>query len=506
MVLFSSHFILLLFLFFVSNLSAQEDVVAHSGPILSAAEVFMLESAGFSQEQIDAGGQKLLVALNEESLDDERDDDADSEEEDDDEDDDDELIIPPIESDGNFSTQSREMLTLQGLTPAQITQYEEMLRAQQDQMQNVEPPKLGPDGNLSESDKEFLRSQGYQDSDIIQYEIQLQMLKVQPVLGDNDSISLSVREALLFQGYSEADIIKIEKTLQKAQGFKPVGSVPLDSARTFTFDYELNPYFTFLGFGKLFTDPTVLEAGEEEGVYGYLGKNFIFPKFVTLQLSVNPFPNIGVYVKKSHTDKDGYDNSWYGPLITSVTAGFPDAGALSLFLGNRVFSGVRETGAITGQGFGGALINYGPLHIVNSKYVRDDWLELESKMKGADLSEMKQISFSFRLGGKIHSHNEINNTLFVSLKRDRTDKDNSDFFSFKNSDQEVRLDVLMDDFLKATQFTFVFGKKIPIFDGEYVLSLSLGALQIRTAGYEGSLRQEVEGTGWTFVFRPNVLF
>ncbi len=491
-----NSWILLALIFFLIGISFGQS--AEKAP-LSEADQFMLKSAGYTDEQIAENGQQLLFQVLSAG--------DDEDEDEDDEDDDDELMIPPLEEDGTFSVQSKELLKAQGLTPEQIIQYEQQLQQQLAQQQaQEEPPQLGPDGNLSVEDKEKLAQQGYAEADILNYEKQLQMMAVQPVLGENDSIPPAVIEALLFQGYTKEDIAKVEKSLQKAAGFQPVGSVPLNKDRTLTFDYELNPYFSFAGFGKMFTAPVVLDAGEEEGVYGYLFNNFFFPKFVTLQFSANPFPNIGATIKQNHTGKKGYDNSWYGPIVTAVTAGFPDAGAISLFLGNRVFSGIKETGAITGQGFGGLLVNYGPIHIVNSIYVMDHWLELETKLKGADLSEKKQISFSFRVGGKVHSHDEINNTIFVSFKRDRTDKDNSDILSLKNSDQEFRIDVLAENALKPTQLTFVFGKKMPIFDGDYIFSLSLGVLKVFTTGYEGSLKEEVQGTGWTFVFRPNVLF
>lgn len=283
----------------------------------------------------------------------------------------------------------------------------------------------------------------------------------------------------------------------------------LDSTHTTSLDITLDPYYTAVGIGYPLgsQDPVVLDYTEEEGIVGHLLKRIHQPKSGLIETSVNPLPVGGAFMK-SHA------NSWYEQaelsegfnLVEAVTLGFPDPGALSVFFGNRVYLGDYETGEIKGIGYGGALINMGMHHILRNTMYEDFWAEGEVKVKASTLAKSRDFSTSFRIGTKLHSHPLINHSFFLSIKWDQTDKVYTGWSLTKNANIEFRVDANAHNFY-FTRYLALYGKKIPLSEGKYVLSLSLGALRIDPQGYRSWMRNQLEkDQGISLLIQPNLSF
>ena len=286
-----------------------------------------------------------------------------------------------------------------------------------------------------------------------------------------------------------------------------------DENKTKSFDVGVDAYYTSAGLGLPIgeQEATVLDVTLEQGVYGYLAKNFYKPSTMRLELSVNPLPLTGAYLK-------GRQNKIYNQagvsdelnLVEAATVGFPDPGAVSLFFGNKVYMGDYETGDIKGIGYGGALLNVGNYHILKNNMYEDYWAEGEFKLKGSAIQETKDFSWSFRLGGKLHSHELINNSLFLSIKRDQTDRDYTGWSLTTNAFLEVRFDANLHNFLtdfQMTRYVALYGKKVPFAEGKYVFSFALGVLRQDPTGYKGWLSSQVkDDSGISFLIQPNLAF
>ncbi len=290
-------------------------------------------------------------------------------------------------------------------------------------------------------------------------------------------------------------------------------------------DICLDAYLTYAGFNTSLINekPVILDVDAEQGTYSYMLKNFHKPRSLRLEVSTNPMPLLGAYLYYEQPQ-------WYANegevaiqtgIIRGVSAGFPDPGAISFFLGNKAFLGDYNTGKILGVFYGGFLLNYGNYHILNNNLYPDHWFEGEMKLKGEALGDKSNFSTSYRMGGKLHLHDDIKNTLFISIKRDRTDKDYTGWSPAKNSNIEFRVDLAPGDFIsnfkdiRFAKFTAVAGKKVPYAKGKYIFSLSLGIEWISINGYtedfyERSLlpgeQGETERSKLNIIFRPNVSF
>ena len=245
-------------------------------------------------------------------------------------------------------------------------------------------------------------------------------------------------------------------------------------------------------------------------------KNFYIPRTIRFEVSTNPFPMLGVYFKSQQPQwySDDGEASLPTGLIRGISAGFPDPGAFSFFLGNKVYLGDYNTGKILGIFYGGGLLNYGTHHILNNSIYADHWLEGELKLKGQAISEFSDFSTSYRIGWKVHLNDDIKNTLFVSIKRDRTDRDYTGWSLFKNSNIELRFDIAPVKF-KPAKITIVGGKKRPFAKGKYIFALSLGAEWVSSNGYTQDFYQssllpgesdKIVKSKWNFIFQPNIKF
>jgi hypothetical protein len=274
------------------------------------------------------------------------------------------------------------------------------------------------------------------------------------------------------------------------------------------FVLDLDAYYSSLGLYIPLTStpiPNIVEADEFK-VYKDLFLNSLAPRFVVLEAAVFPMPVAGVYLKKNH--QSFYNDATISNdlnVIESITAGFQEPYAFSLFFGNVInFITPDEKRKGTNKGYMGYLVSYATDHIKNNKLIHDNSFEVEWKMKGDRIFKDDKLSWSFRIGSKVHDHPNITNVAYLGLRRSNLDFNSPALSWIKNSSFDIRLDFSMKDSRLIRQ-EYVFGKKYPLKKPHMALKFDVGMIWESNGKYTGALRDS-DFHNFTLVFRPNLQF
>lgn len=276
----------------------------------------------------------------------------------------------------------------------------------------------------------------------------------------------------------------------------------------FEFVFEPDAYYTNVELIVSLTRQPVPKVGEkkESEIYRMLlSRAAILPRFLVFEASINPLPYLGVYIKRNHpsfyaeAEISGSFN-W----VRAVTAGFQEPYAVSLLAGNVVDFEVPGNSDFTGNGYSGYLFSTGNYHIKNNTLIADRWKELEWKMKGDRKSPVKKLSWSFRVGAKLHSHPHITDIIYLSFRRSRLDYKIRERSLLNNSGFEYTLDMNRTSFTPMRHYFYV-DKKWPLENRELAFTLALGFIWEAANKYSGPL-DSGEGRNFQFLLRPNIEF
>ena len=272
--------------------------------------------------------------------------------------------------------------------------------------------------------------------------------------------------------------------------------------------WEFSPYYTSVGalvpIGNALQTVGTDQMSEAD-VYHQLFINSGSPNLFLLEASVYPMPWLGTELKKNSPGLYGRDTSQLS-LIPALTAGFQEPWAISAFLGNDMLF-VRPGQAIkeTNRGFMGYLITYGNKHIANNLLIDDEWLELEWKMKGERIFKEDRLSWSFRIGTRLHKHEDIADTLYLGISRSSLDFDAPMLSWLQNTKVNVLTEVVKSTG-KFSRQEVIFGKKLPVKSAWMAAwQIEIGAVYDSASKYSGVLTQKTE-KGTTFILRPNIEF
>lgn len=273
-------------------------------------------------------------------------------------------------------------------------------------------------------------------------------------------------------------------------------------------EYELDPYYSNLGYIVSLTDKPIPEIGEDNETQIYdrlLSSAFNKPRFVLIEASINPLPLLGTYIKRNHPEK--YDSADIGDdinLVQALTEGFEEPYALSFFIGSVVqFVQAGEKKKSKNKGYSGYLLSVGSKHIVNNELVDDDWYELEWKIKGDQDFNNKTLSWSLRVGAKIHQNHDIADTLYFGIRRNHLDSASDEIAWFNNSDIDYKIAINKDDFSVVQQSLFI-NKKWPApLMRKSAFELGIGFI-LEKNKYTGSLQSESED--FRLIIRPSFAF
>lgn len=263
-------------------------------------------------------------------------------------------------------------------------------------------------------------------------------------------------------------------------------------------------YYSSVGLYLPLSGASTAAAGErsEAEIYRALLGGAFARHFLVLEASVNPLPCLGVAV---HEWEWGYHRAQVSSglnLVQALTAGFDEPFALSIFVGNVVDFDVKGRSDVHGRGYLGLLVSGGVGHIKQNELIRDAWLEPELKLKGDRISEEMRLSWSFRLGVKLHDNAEITDTGYLALRRSRVDYEDGSLL-LANSGIEYRFDLSLTG--KPVRQLFLVDKKFPLGKGKVTLVFGVGVLWESGAAYTGALA-ETHRPGLQLLVRPNVVF
>lgn len=275
------------------------------------------------------------------------------------------------------------------------------------------------------------------------------------------------------------------------------------------FVWELDPYYSEISLHFPLTDKPIPEISHanEFDVYRKLLVDSLVPRYMLVEAALFPMPLVGVALKEYQRDFYRGFNIGSGNLnlLEAITAGFQEPYAFSIFVGDMVsFVRPGEGKISSNKGYMGYMISYSNQHIKRNVLIPDHNVEIEWKMKGERKFKEDRLSWSFRLGSKLHENSDIANTLYLGFRRSNLDF-SADFLSFLNNSS---IDFRWDFSAKNGRFLrqeYVIGKKFPIKSWGMAIKLDLGVIWEDSAKYTGALRDR-DFQNVTAVIRPNIEF
>lgn len=283
---------------------------------------------------------------------------------------------------------------------------------------------------------------------------------------------------------------------------------PEEDSKRFAIEFEPDAYYTNLALYIALTKTPIPHLGEmtEAEFYKALLSRAFEPRFLVLEASVNPMPYLGVYLKEH--EREFYDEAQVsGSLnwVKALTAGFEEPHAASAFIGNMVDFDTPGRKDVKGKGFIGFLMSTGNYHIKDNELIPDDWNEFEWKIKGDRKSPIKKLSWSFRVGTKIHQNLNIADIVYLSLRRSRLDYEPEHTSIFNNSGFEYTFDMDKST-LHSMRHYFFIDKKWPLKGRKVGLALAAGFVWESKQKYTGELAAGREDDDFQVILRPNIEF
>lgn len=272
---------------------------------------------------------------------------------------------------------------------------------------------------------------------------------------------------------------------------------------------EWDPYYTDIGINIPLTDKPIptITSDSETVIYRDLIEGSAIPRYMTLEASVYPMPISGTYLK-GHAPgfySEGQIGNGGINIFDSITAGFQEPWAVSMFLGNVAkLERPGETRKGTNIGYTGYLISGGMKHIKNNVLVDDNWYELEWKIKGKLDYANEKMSWSFRVGGKFNSNPDITDVFYISIHRSNLDYRAPFLQWLKNSAVDVKVQFSQHGG-RVVREEFILGKKYPIEGKSYSFTLDGGFVWESPGEYVGALRDRDESK-LTLLIRPSIEF
>lgn len=274
------------------------------------------------------------------------------------------------------------------------------------------------------------------------------------------------------------------------------------------YEYLLDAYYTAVSYNiNLSSAPvTVTDDKSEWQIYKKLLFASALPRYVVLEASVNPLPITGVYLKEQARDfYDSFDIGSDVNLIRSVTTGFEEPAAASVFFGSIIdFKRSKKKSYAEGKGYSGTLFSAGTQHIKDNDLIEDKWFEAEWKLKGDRFLDKEKLQWSFRLGSKFHDNRNIADVIYIGLRRSRTDYKDRRLSWLNNSGIVYKFDLDVRN-LNAIQQELVVDKKFPLPNLKVVPTMAVGLIWRDREKYKGDLRDE-DPQKLELILRPNIEF
>lgn len=285
-------------------------------------------------------------------------------------------------------------------------------------------------------------------------------------------------------------------------------SYSLTSQAESTIEFEWDAYYSNVGYYVPLTDSPipVVDDDDESKIYDrLLSSAFSMPRFMLIEVSVNPLPMLGAYMKDQHNT--AYEKSRIRGnvnLIQAITEGFEEPYAASLFFGSVMrFAKPDEEFKTKNRGYVGYVLSFGDKHIINNTYVNDKWYELEWKTKGDQDYKNKTLSWSLRIGAKIHAHADITDVIYFGLRRNHFDAKSDETSWFHNADIDYKIELNKNNYDLVQQSLFI-NKKWPApFSNKSAFEFGVGFILDKNK-YQGTLKTQSDD--FRLILRPSFRF
>ncbi len=293
------------------------------------------------------------------------------------------------------------------------------------------------------------------------------------------------------------------------QGTQKPAEPSTEERKLFDVVFEPDAYYTDLDLIIALTRTPIPYLGEKSEYEIYatlLSRAALLPQFLVLEASVNPLPYFGTYIKEHNPDL--YDQARISGSFNGVkalTAGFEEPYAVSLLAGNVANFAVPGSKDTVGLGYSGYLFSAGNYHIKDNELIKDDWREYEWKMKGDRKSPANKLSWSFRVGAKLHGNPFITDILYFSFRRSRLDYASAGSSLFNNSGFEYTYDMDRRT-LSPIRHYFTVDKKWPLESRKMAFAVSVGFVWEAAKKYTGPLAAGRNRSDFQFILRPNIEF
>lgn len=126
-------------------------------------------------------------------------------------------------------------------------------------------------------------------------------------------------------------------------------------------------------------------------------------------------------------------------------------------------------------------------------------------MKGDRKTEDRKLSWSFRVGAKLHGNPDIADIYYLSFRRSRLDYCPKEDSFFNNSGFEYTVYFERGTFDPIRHYFFV-DKKWPLKDRKMAFVLATGFIWESNKKYSGSLAASDTASQTTIFLRPNIEF
>lgn len=254
-------------------------------------------------------------------------------------------------------------------------------------------------------------------------------------------------------------------------------------------DLELDPYFFRLDFYITpFGRTNVGAAWGEEVMYRELLRRFLYPKTLGFEVAFHPMGWAGAMIRGQAYDV--YTNLQWGTfnLVKALTLVQKEPWSASFFIGNAFrfrpgkelekemapetnaaerlsdfFQVTGDDNRAEGLAASGLTVTAGNMLLIQNRAVEAWWLETSLKVRGNVATVFRKLHWNFDIGWR-HTFTPvpiIDDTLWISAKRDRVDFASSALSILKNTRFDIRVDKGLSDW-SYWKLTFLLGKSFPI--------------------------------------------
>jgi hypothetical protein len=314
---------------------------------------------------------------------------------------------------------------------------------------------------------------------------------------------------IMLAAYARADDVSPSTSNPDANPTLAKNISPVDESSKAEVLWEWDAYYTDVDINIPLTSKPIptITSDSETMIYGQLIEGSAIPRYMLLEASIYPMPALGTYLK-AHTPglyKQGQIGRGGINIIESLTAGFQEPWAVSMFFGNIAkLERPGDTRTGSNMGYTGYLISTGSKHIKNNVLISDDWYELEWKIKGKRDYSDEKMGWSFRFGWKFNSNPDITDVKYLSIHRSNLDYRAPILHWLKNSSLDLKVQFSHHGG-NVVREEFMIGKKLPVYGKGYSPSLDIGFVWESPYEYSGSLRDRGRST-LTLLIRPSLEF